>query len=268
MIRVGKGYEMKMRKKLTPILFMLTFFVMASLLPATNVIEKIFKCAICGHESKQWQLMSTNGSDDNDLDSRPLGMVRDTIIYDVRRCPRCGYCAEDISVADDVAKNIVKTAIYKRQLHNKNYPELANSFLCMALIEKEQGCFSDAASTTINAAWACDDKSKEPEAAITCRKAAIGLIRMAEKAGQPFIEDEITNILVQVDLLRRSRQFGFALELMESKKEQLKDVGAEPIINFQKKLCMDGDIGCYKFSDAFEAHQLEAEKKKGNGDCA
>lgn len=242
---------MKKRKKFSIEFnfFLLVCLMMVNLLQGTSVSEKICKCAICGHESKHWQLESSNGSDDRDLDSRPEGMVRDTIIYDVRRCPQCGYCAEDIIIADDIAKNAVKTAAYKQQLNNKKYPELANSFLCKAMIEKEQGCFSDAAWTTVCAAWACDDKSKDQETAITCRKAATELIRLAEEADQLFIEDKITNLLVQIDLLRRSRQFGFVFQLIEKNKDRIVEASIDPIINFQKKLCINEDIHCYKFSD-------------------
>ena len=56
-------------------------------------------CRVCGSQSKQATLLSSNAIGPPDLDGRPFrySMLRDTMSRWVQRCPECGYCAMYIS---------------------------------------------------------------------------------------------------------------------------------------------------------------------------
>ncbi|MBS7251264.1 MAG: hypothetical protein KIH08_11870 [Candidatus Freyarchaeota archaeon] len=123
----------------------------------TQLEEVEKKCILCGKESKQIVVISTNTVGSPDLDTRPPEMKRSTLPYWIEFCPECGFCAPDISEAPPEAAEIVRSEAYQQQLHNPEFPALANKFLCLSLILEKIGVYVGAGWCSVHAAWACDD---------------------------------------------------------------------------------------------------------------
>ncbi|MEM3650434.1 MAG: hypothetical protein QW831_06905 [Candidatus Jordarchaeaceae archaeon] len=118
-------------------------------------VEK--KCALCGKKSKQIAIISTNTIGSPDLDTRPSESARSTLPYWIEFCRECGFCAPDISHAPEGAAEIVRSEAYQRQLHDPDFPALANRFLCLSLILEKIGVYVGAGWSSVHAAWVCDD---------------------------------------------------------------------------------------------------------------
>lgn len=148
----------------------------------TTLYPENLKCAVCGAVAEYTQVCSTNAFGSPDLDTRPPEMRRSTMFAWVRRCPECGYCASDISQATPRAAVLVRSPEYALQLADEKYPELANSFMCKALIEEQSEDLAAAAWSLIHAAWACDDAERNGPAR-TCRCKAADMVRKALDSG-------------------------------------------------------------------------------------
>jgi hypothetical protein len=173
----------------------------------TMAIPTMIRCSVCGTESEQVLIASTNTFGPSDLDLRPAPDMRDTLYAQVQRCPSCGYCDNDITTDDvELARRIIAQPGYRDQLDSSDSPELANSFLCAAMIQEANDDFASAAWAVIGAAWACDDEGATA-AARRCRSKATGLIAQAEQLGQEFIADAWSEKCILTDLLRRADKF-------------------------------------------------------------
>ncbi len=151
----------------------------------TTIYEKKARCAVCGFETAYAGIGSTNAFGPPDLDTRPPEMKRSTIFAWVQRCPACGYCASDVSKAPSQASSLIYSPEYARQLTDSTFPELANGFLCKALIDEGSADCASAAWALIHAAWACDDAEK-PEPAKTCPSKAADMIEKAHAFSEGF----------------------------------------------------------------------------------
>lgn len=100
----------------------------------TTLYEEKARCAVCGTETEFTGIASTNAFGSPDLDTRPPEMQRSTIFAWVQCCPECGYCSSDISKVPSQAVSVVHSPEYGKQLTDSTYPELANGFLCKAII--------------------------------------------------------------------------------------------------------------------------------------
>lgn len=205
-------------------------------------------CAVCKTKQDIEVLRSTSQFAASDLDGRPSEMARSTMQYWVQTCPKCGYCAKDLSVADQQCYDIVKSLAYKQQLTDPNFPELANKFLCEAIIYEIQSHHLIAANSYIRAAWSCDDEELV-EQAIFCRNKAIDLIQKATPKQHLDQRYKIENEVL-VDLLRRAKRFSQAMEVVESSLNNKKDYLSLRILKFQKQLIKAEDPKSYTTEDA------------------
>jgi len=215
----------------------------------TTLYQEKKQCAVCGGEHEYPGIGSTNAFGSPDLDTRPPEMRRSTIFAWVHRCPECGYCASDISKAPDKAESIVRSTAYQKQLSDPAIPELANSFLCMAIIDEAVGELTSASWSRIHAAWMCDDEHKI-EAAKECRCKAVDTIQKARKAGQKFMEQRGAETAILVDLLRRSGRFSEAKKLIETKRAEIDEEVILKVLNFQELLLNRDDIACHTIAEA------------------
>ena len=172
----------------------------------TTLFKEAEKCLLCGQSHEYVRVGSTNEFGSPDLDTRPPEMRRSTMPYWIRRCPSCGYCAPEVSEGPGEVERVVESREYRKQLGDRMYPELANSFLCWAMIQEEVGDYARAGWAALHAAWACDDEGT-PEASRLCRLRAIELFRQARSKGDTFIEGQGAEQVIMADLLRRSGQF-------------------------------------------------------------
>ena len=213
-----------------------------------NIYEDKRTCAICGTTSKQiiFRSASQYGTD---LDTRPGQTMRWTMHTWVQSCPSCGYCAQDISKEILQASQIIESAQYRDQVNHEDYPELANYFLCWAIIQGAIADYSKAGWGAMYAAWTCDDaEMKSP--AIACRLRAMSLFQEARTRKLPFAKDAGVEEAILADLLRRTKQF----ELV--KKVCTEGLGKKPheivrqMLDFQIVLAERMDEKCYTTDDA------------------
>jgi len=216
----------------------------------TQISWKISKCAVCNKRNLGTVLLSTSSFGEPDLDTRPAGMARGTLGYSIKRCTRCGYCAPDIAHGSPLATQVVKSAAYQAQRKDINYPALANTFLCWAMIEQASRNYAGAAWAAISAAWVCDDKIDEI-AADLCRLRAIEFIRQAKAEGESLAEEEPgAEEAILCDLLRRSGQFDQAKPVCQEGLAKDPDDKIRQMLVFQQKLVLRQDRERYTIADA------------------
>ena len=207
------------------------------------------RCAVCGAEHEYPGIASTNAFGSPDLDTRPPEMLRWTIVAWVQRCPKCGYCASNISKASDQAISVIRSKAYHEQLSDPSMPELANSFLCKSIIDETAGDYVSAAWSLIHAAWVCDDEAK-PESAKKCRCRAANMILKARKAKQNIADQDGADVAILVDLLRRAGNFSEAMELIRRERSKIKEDVIMKILNYQEYLVDLGDTACHTIAEA------------------
>jgi len=215
----------------------------------TTIFQGETQCGVCGKQHTVSEIGSTSTFGSPDLDTRPAEMARSTIWAHVKRCPDCGYCASNLSEVRPGAKEIVNSERYREQLTDANFPELANSFLCLAIIEQELKDFAQATWAFIYAAWACDD-AKKPKQAIECRRKAAETLRIAEEQGQKIGQAAGVSTVILVDLLRRSGQAEEARKVIASRRDQKFEKLISQILDFQEKLLDKNDVNCHTIVEA------------------
>lgn len=139
------------------------------------IAPSIKRCSVC---RKWWfglELHSTSGYG-GDLENRPYGMARGAVGYWVQRCSACGYCASTVSEpCTKGQRERLGSSEYIAQLRNQDFPDLSNSYLCMAMLQEIEEKYSDVLGAIMNAAWVCDDMHAA-DAASACREYAIALL--------------------------------------------------------------------------------------------
>jgi hypothetical protein len=195
-------------------------------------------------------LDSTSTHGPRDLDLRPAELERSTIWSWVQRCNWCGYCAANIAGVTQLPADAVERDEYRAQLVDADFPDLANSFLCSALLAEQLGRTDDAALDIISAAWVCDDEGS-PEAAVRCRLRAVELLRGSE-GGAPFGNAETKHVVI-VDLLRRAGQFDEAVAEADTALADATGAVAE-ILAFSRARALAGDVQTYTVKDAQATH--------------
>ena len=211
----------------------------------TTFYRKKIQCSLCGEISEFTGISSTNtffGS--ADLDTRPPEMQRSTMHTWVRRCPHCGYCASDIGTSVPEAQSIVKSKAYADQLNDTDYPEMANSFLCKAMICEETGDYKAAFLAFLHAAWACDDHKRHTQAKMCRQKAADRLMRVAEQNRQLAAPNESYTAIL-IDLLRRSGQVEQARQIIAARRDDITEEMIRQISDFQVKLLDRNEESCH-----------------------
>jgi hypothetical protein len=215
----------------------------------TTIGKLMVNCCLCGSGEAFKCVKSTNECGLPDLDTRPPEMLRSTIFTWVQQCPECGYCATDISEAPTQGETVIYSSEYIQQLNDETYPDLANSFLCKALIDKASGDYAEAVWAVIHAAWACDD-AKKAEAARKCRIKAADLITKATSAGQAVSDEDGEATAIQVDLLRRAGRITEARKILAENRGSISDETFSKILDFQDDLLKRGDVACHTIEEA------------------
>lgn len=214
----------------------------------TTLYKERTRCAVCETETEYTGIGSTNSFGSPDLDTRPPEMARSTIFAWVQRCRACGYCASDVSKPTPQAPSVVRSPEYARQLADSTYPELANSFLCKALLDANSEDYAGAAWSQIHAAWACDDAERDVQAK-TCRSKAADMIRNARERGQKIADQDGAETAIQVDLLRRAGRLSDARQLIQTQRPTITEDIILKILAFQETLIASGDKACHTISE-------------------
>ena len=207
------------------------------------------KCALCGTVGDYHVIDSTSAFGFPDLDLRPPLPDRSILFARIGRCQGCGYCASDVRESPPVAKSIVDSAEYRQQLNDRSNTDLANKFLCKAIIDGATGDHVAAAWATIQAAWACDDDG-DFSASTACRSKAADIVMVAEEQGLDVAEAGANSVLI-VDLLRRSNRIDEARTQVAERRLNFQEGSTIALIlDFQAALIEADDVACYTVSDA------------------
>lgn len=217
----------------------------------TTLYQEKVRCGLCGSETEITSIGSTNAFGSADLDTRPPEMTRSTIFAWVQKCSECGYCASDVSKSNPGFDAIIRGTEYRRQLNDKAYPELANSFLCKAIIDREAKDYVGATWALIHAAWVCDDAEHAAEA-VMCRHKATNMLVTAEEHGKQVTEQEGASTAILVDLLRRSGRLDDATRTIAERRPRIIEDIILRILDFQDVLIRKGDVSLHTISEALE----------------
>lgn len=205
-------------------------------------------CIVCHRMSQHTVILSTNRFGAPDLDTRPPEMMRSTMRHWIRCCPHCGYCAGEVAKGPPLARQVTISEAYQKQLINAAFPELANHFLCSAMIMAAVENYPAAGMDCLRAAWACDD-AQSPTAAAECRNRAITNFQAARVAGmrlggQPGIDEAIL-----ADLYRRTGHFEQALAICQDGLALETEDILRRLFRFQIGLCQAGDTACHRVDE-------------------
>lgn len=209
-----------------------------------------FKCSICGEESMQQVMRSTNAFGSYDLDLRPPEMERSTMPWWIQQCPRCGYVSENISKPAQVDAQFVSSDEYRNAGNMQFSSDLAADFYRRYLIAVKCDDRISALTAVHRATWASDDAGDEKNS-IRCRKTAAALLEKLIKDGE-FEGKGLENMrCLHMDLLRRSGQF-FRLKRMYRRVKFSQDI-LNTIARFQLERASVRDRACYTVEQAQES---------------
>lgn len=216
----------------------------------TTICTTTMRCPVCGTRSAHRDIMSTNELGPSDLDTRPPEMKRSTMFAWVQRCPKCGYCASNSGRARPKAQVIVSGKEYQDQLNDPAYPELAKSFLCRGILDRESGDYAAAAWAFLCAAWDCDDAGQS-EQAIACRRKAVDMLAEAKRKGQQDAAGQDgTATAILVDLLRRAGRRDEARNVIAERRSGISDDVVLRVLDFQAVLLERGDVAAHTVAEA------------------
>ena len=200
------------------------------------------KCSVCGKESEQRVLTSTNAFGSPDLDLRPPKMKRSTMPLWIQECPHCGYISGSIDDETSINEVFLKSEEFCSCSNNNFKSELAKRFYKYYMINLLDDNYEDAFYAILHAAWACDDVN-DYEKAIYCRKLAIVEIEKIIK------ENNNETLKVQrADLLRRAGLFEKISA--EYNVTDFADEKLQKIIMFQIQKAEEQNTDCYTVADA------------------
>lgn len=215
----------------------------------TTYYKEIKQCSVCGAENEYTGVGSTGTFGPQDLDTRPPERKRSTIVAWVQRCQDCGYCAADVTeTCCPEAREIVISREYKGQLNDPTYPELANSFLCKAIIDSKSRAFAAATLSLMRAAWSCDDYGHLDQAR-KCRQEASEMLVIAEDDGKQISEQKGADTAILVDLLRRSGQIEIARKAIAARRTGITEEVIARILDFQDTLLDKNDVSCHTIAE-------------------
>ena len=217
----------------------------------TTELDEARTCFVCGQTHEYTVLGSTNEFGPPDLDMRPPEMARSTIDCWIQRCPSCGYCAPDIRDGPELAAEVVKMETYSAQNSDDTYPDLANKFLCSALVYEAAGDPVAAGFSAVRAAWACDDAQAE-SAAIKARQQALAYFERARAEKIVFADQLGLEEAIIADLLRRSGRFDEVEAICEEGLAKSPEEVVAQVLRYQESLARAEDTGCYTIADATE----------------
>lgn len=224
----------------------------------TTIAETETTCALCGARSTHPMIASTSTFGASDLDTRPAEVVRSSLCFWVAVCPTCGYAggpslawpAESFHEGSRRAiERCLRSATYRRQRRDPSFPDLANRFLCRALIEERIGDHSRAGWSTLHAAWACDDAG-EAAAAVRCRLLAAERFQEERAEGGEFAEPETEQAII-AETLRRAGRHAEAVEVCDEVLAESEDEGLRAIVSLVRRLAERGDDARHTVDEAF-----------------
>ena len=203
-------------------------------------------CPVCGKQSSQRVLMSTNSFGYSDLDFRPPSMQRETMSLWLMECPECGY-VEWMMRGDGASIPIsyLKSDEYIGCEGHDFKKHLSEKFYRRYMIQRELNDIKKCFSNLLHCAWSCDDS--EDENADEIRKMALSYI---DDIVPEDVEEERYYLMVKADLLRRTGQFDKLINEFSDVVIGEDDLDAG--LRFQLEKAREKDTACYTFEDVYE----------------
>ncbi|WP_210394580.1 hypothetical protein [Motiliproteus sediminis] len=189
-------------------------------------------CALCRKPSVTQPAAASSPLPVADLDTR--GSPRFSQ-YRLSYCDSCGYCAYRLDRGGRLESQWVASKPYRGQLHDPSFPGLANRYLCMDMIAQAQQQWSSSFWSCVQAAWVCDDQG-EAVRARDCRLWALNRMGQAQAAGEAITSQPGSDVLLRLDLLRRSQRFSQAIRLLERYGHTVSEPMLERILAYQSQL--------------------------------
>lgn len=212
----------------------------------TTLFEEHDTCTVCQQTTRFMAVGSTNAFGSPDLDLRPPPMERDLLPQAVPQCPHCGFCARQLLDSQGLETRLVGSEEYKATLQDSSFPPLACKFRAMALLAGAAGNTKGAGHALRNAAWACDDAGEDYKAgAAECRLELLAALDDLHAASESLTNDETTDAVLRLDLLRRSGDFTGVEEAAEAVLDrELSELLAQ-IVAFQRQKARERDSARY-----------------------
>lgn len=206
----------------------------------SSLIRITKKCAVCGCEHTFTVVKSTNSFGHMDLDTRPAGMERSILPYEIQYCEHCHYANSDISEKPAwFDEKVLSSNAYLAVVNNSALDPVAKSFLLSGYLNAAGGQFKEAGILSLKAAWIFDDKNENQNAMRARSKATKYLLNYVSQ-----IED-INIATMVVDINRRMGEFDAAKEAAV----QLLGFGAtgliEKILQYEISLIDAKDTACH-----------------------
>lgn len=201
-------------------------------------------CYVCGKESMQVGLGSTNEFGYHDLDGRPPEMKRSTMHMWIFSCPNCGYVASDLSDKTTVDKKWLKSKEYVRTSGIAFKSILSKMFYKNYLIRLADGDIVNAYYSVLHAAWDCDDEKDESNAML-CRRLAIKMLRKLIETTDDEETVQLAHLYI-MELLRRTEQFSLLLD--EYSDFVFDDDNSNKYKDFQIACAKESDSERYNYS--------------------
>jgi hypothetical protein len=211
------------------------------------------RCALCGTPGEWPSIGPTHQEGESfDLDLRTGEPSRSFISSWVRCCPNCGYCSLNIFLPVTPAiRQVVASTEYAKQLRDRNFPELANKFLCSALAVSTLRDSAIAGWESLHAAWVCDD-ARLRDGARECRLKAYAFFEEAMVKTPMLAKMWLVSDLLLCDLLRRTEQFNEVIRIAEIDLLRPWPKYVESILRYQVMLARYHDTECHTFDEALE----------------
>ena len=185
------------------------------------VIETVKrKCAICSTVEFYDTLFSCNEEGYRELDFRPAPPLGDSLGFLIESCPKCGYVAHNISIANEPEKvaRLIRSRRYKTCDGKKIHSEVAKRYYQNYILTRDSAQDITIFRILRNVIWACDDDPEDDSIAIELRNILIHMITtiLVEPIDGSFPVSRKELELIKLDYLRRNMSFQKVIYEIES----------------------------------------------------
>ena len=210
-----------------------------------KIIEKEYKCAVCGEVNKYNVVLSYSTRNYLDFDMKPTeSMVG--IGEEIMECPNCHYANYNIDTA------IEQRFSNNLELWNKagefqeiisNYSGSLRKILLVAHQYDNNQDYKNLYKTLIKASWICEDERASEFRNMACEVFLYKVLNV--------YRDEFLQI---TDLLRMNNEFDMAEELLIITRDitEETDQNVLHIINAEEKFIKENDVSRHNLSEVFE----------------
>lgn len=229
----------------------------------TDIWPEACVCDVCGGESIQDVLISTNAFGSPDLDLRPPPMKRHTMSLWLQECPHCLFVSRQISSATMSERRAFEDPGYLDPEAAPEASDLALRFLRRAFIEERCSDPRRAGEAVLHAAWVLDDEGLDAQA-LRLRGAAL----LAEALAAPDLDEAVREdmTLRRIDMLRRAGAFADAVAVAGSFLDgPIVEPAAATIARFQRIVALEGNTETFPIDEAQERMEGSAEQPSADG---